>query len=382
MKDKKILILIPEIKNYWWMVLWWKILWDNLIKNNYKVSYLTIYKEWDNKNLNNKSEYFYFSPWKISTNNYLMKFFYIFKLIIEYFYFIWKIKPDIIISWWSFLNMVNIIWKLFNYKSIISIHSSINSETKINIFLQKIIYKKADKIVTINIEEKENLINNFSFNKNQITTIYNSIDIEKVKKIKNEKIEDELENIFNNWKKTYIHIWRLSKEKNHIFLLKNFNKFNKDNINTQLIFLWDWPEKEKIIKYMKQLKNENIHYFWLQNNVYKFLNKSDFLILNSLYEWFPIVFIEALTLWIPIISLDFKTGAKECIRQNNNLKECLNNEIHTNGILIPYMNEKLFIKWLKKWLNNKFNSNEIKKNSKIFDINNTIKQWIQIIEEK
>ncbi|MDD3793696.1 MAG: glycosyltransferase [Candidatus Gracilibacteria bacterium] len=382
MKDKKILILIPEIKNYGGMVLWGKILGDNLIKNNYKVSYLTIYKEGDNKNLNNKSEYFYFSPGKISTNNYLMKFFYIFKLIIEYFYFIWKIKPDIIISGGSFLNMVNIIGKLFNYKSIISIHSSINSETKINIFLQKIIYKKADKIVTINIEEKENLINNFSFNKNQITTIYNSIDIEKVKKIKNEKIEDELENIFNNGKKTYIHIGRLSKEKNHIFLLKNFNKFNKDNINTQLIFLGDGPEKEKIIKYMKQLKNENIHYFGLQNNVYKFLNKSDFLILNSLYEGFPIVFIEALTLGIPIISLDFKTGAKECIRQNNNLKECLNNEIHTNGILIPYMNEKLFIKGLKKGLNNKFNSNEIKKNSKIFDINNTIKQWIQIIEEK
>jgi len=245
------------------------------------------------------------------------------------------------------------------------------------------LYNFSNKIIIVSQEEKNNLINNFNIKPEKIETIYNSIDIEKINILKNEHLNKEYMALFENWKKTFIHIWRLSKEKNQKFLLEAFNQFNKNYKKTQLIILWDWYEYNNLISYKDTLENKNnIHFLWMQENVYNFLNKSDYLVMSSNYEWFPMVFIEAMALWIPIITHDFKTWAKECIRQNENLSECKEIEIHDNWILIPYMDKEKFIEWLEKWLKTNFNKNRIIKNSEIFNINNTIKQWIKVIESE
>jgi len=380
---KKILIIINSIKKWGWAENVATNIWNELYKKWYNINYFTFYN--DKNNILIKWNYFSLNE-KISNNIAIN----IYKLI----YRSYKIKKycsknniDICISHLDEANFSNILSKvIFRNKSkiIIEIHNSIEkSLSNFYKFIYKMIINYTDKIISLTKEDIINFINILGAKKNKIINIYNPIDIKKITLLKEENVE-EIE-IFNN-EFTFINIWRLSNQKNQILLIKAFNQFNKLYKNTKLIILWEWP-LEKILKKESE-KNKNIIFLWNKNNPYKYLSKSNYLIMTSIYEWLPVVQIESLACNIPVISSNCKTWPKEILLNDfNNIKNKEVNKIINWDcwILFQNWNIKQLIKVMILAYNNKNISKNMKTNIhnkvKLFQIENIIKKWIKIIEE-
>ena len=84
--------------------------------------------------------------------------------------------------------------------------------------------------------------------------------------------------------------------------------------NTKLILIGYGPEKKNIINMAKNLKIYNkIIIINKTYNPYPYMKKSMLLILTSIYEGFPNVLVESLTIGTPVISTNMNAGASEIL---------------------------------------------------------------------
>jgi len=230
-------------------------------------------------------------------------------------------------------------------------------------FLVKLLYKFTHKIIVLTNFEKNNLISNFWIKKDKIEIIYNTINIKKIDNLKNEDLW-EYKNLFNNWKFTFINIWRLTRIKNQELLIKTFIEFNNKYNNTQLIILWEGELKKELENLIWDKKN--IHLLWNQNNVYKFLYNSDCFILTSFSESFWNVIIESMACWLPIITSKTQWSI-EIVWDNKYGFILLDN---SKGKLFEAM-KKIY---LKKDLREKYQRNSLER-AKDFDIKKILEKW-------
>ena len=384
MKESNILIVLPSISIKWWIEKSATTIWNELSMKWYNVFYLTTYKS-----LKLKHHIF----WKeiainfIKSTNVLVK---IFSLLYIWYYIkkyssLYNINTSI--SFWDNWNFYNTISKILWNKSkiIISIRTSINeSVPRLNKVLLKYLYPKADFVVPIVKEERQNLIQNYWIKPKKIQSIYNMFDIKWIQK-KSEENLWEYQYLFNNGKFTFINIWRLSKQKNQKLLLKAFDKFHQRNINTQLLILWDGELKDEL-KIQKQSlsSNKDIHFLWVHENPYKFLANSDIYVSSSSYEWMSRVLIEAMACWLPIVTTDHPTWAKEIIKkdiQDFRMVKRVSKEEY--GILVPVDNQRYLTEAMQDLYNNKglqrHYSQKSKKRAKEFNIDNLISDWEMIL---
>jgi glycosyltransferase involved in cell wall biosynthesis len=289
---------------------------------------------------------------------------------------------SISVSYWDSLNISNILSKiLFLNKSniYIFIHNSLDYYTNTGSFIYKylfqFLYPKADKVIATSQEMYMELKKKWYKN---LDVLYNPLDIKEINKAQDEDLWT-YEKLFNNNFKTFITVWRLEEVKNIDYLINNFHTFNKTNTGFQLIIIWDGLKLKFLKKLVSQLWNKNIHFLWKQNNVYKFLKKSDYFIFSSLNEWFWRVLIESLACWTPVLTHDFKYWAKEIIRNNENFSKCINIEINQNWILTPYLDKQLFIEAMEKITTIKFNKDHIRNNIEKYNIEKLHKNWESII---
>ena len=135
------------------------------------------------------------------------------------------------------------------------------------------------------------------------------IDVKKIKKLKTEKIETNLEN-----KKYLINIGRLTKQKNQKLLIEAFSKISKFNSQLNLVILGEGELKANLQKIVKE-KNLQSKIFFLGhvNNVYKYLYNAECFILSSKWEDPGFVIIEAAYLRKSIISSNCPNGPKEIL---------------------------------------------------------------------
>lgn len=291
---------------------------------------------------------------------------------------------DISISHGDSLNLSNIFSKLlFRNKSRIYIflHNSLsfysNATSFIYPFLFRTIYPKADKIITVSKEMCRELQKEWYSN---VDFIYNPIDTDSIHVLRKEDM-GEYRNLFEDNKTVFITAWRLEEVKNIRFLIDVFHEFNTMDRQSRLLILWDGEEKSQLQEHIRLLWDEDIFLLGKQGNIFKFLDKSDYFIYSSLNEWFWRVLIEALACWLPILSHDFKYGAKEIIRNDkDDYSECKEIEIHQNGILVPFMDKKKFIEWMKTMTKISFQKDMIEDGTEIYNIHNFNKKWAELLQ--
>lgn len=216
----------------------------------------------------------------------------------------------------SFLEISNFVHILAKKNPIISVRISLDFFRgffgNIYLFLIKVLYPRAGKIIVNSSENGEDLRETLSLPKEKIITIHNPIDLEKIEKQKRE--EAYLPGYKKEYKK-YITVGRLVWQKHHediIMALADMKKWWKSDFLYYII--GDWEEKEKLKSLIEKYElTEHIYLLGAQKNVFAYLARCDVFLYASEAEGFPNVLLEAVGIGLPIITTDFKTWAREVI---------------------------------------------------------------------
>jgi len=273
--------------------------------------------------------------------------------------FSYKHNIDLIISFEEFINLPVVLSRILlnnKCKLIVSIRSnpdkkyakSRNILSMLINFLFKVItikflYKKADIIVPLS-KGVGNTLYNYGFSKNSIKPIYNLFDINFCLKLSKEKIPVDYREIFND-SFVFINIGRLIKLKGQIHLIKSFKKVVTKYNKAKLVILGDGILKNYLKQLVKKLNLEkNIHLIGVHSNIFPFLKKSNCFVFTSIWEGFGNVIVEALSMSIPVISVDCNFGPREILCPELDLLEGIEYPYHGKyGILTkPFKPRKNF----------------------------------------
>ena len=226
-------------------------------------------------------------------------------------------------------------------------------------FLRKQLWKLAlKKIFKITCPTKDtfNDLSKFEFLKEKLIVLNDPVlnikDIQNSKKIDvniNRKVKEIVEN-----KKFLLSIGRFTKQKNFLFFLKSIPEIIKSNKELYFLFIGTGEEKEKFLVTLNKLGvSDKVYTLDYSNNVHYFMEKSEALILTSLWEDPGFVLIEAGYNNCQVVSSNCPNGPKEIIGENggylfeSNSKESLIKTI--NNCLKDSSNERLTKKiYLKK----------------------------------
>ena len=132
-------------------------------------------------------------------------------------------------------------------------------------------------------------------------------------KINNIKLNKSLTQILENIQKKYfISVGRLTKQKNFGYLIKEFEKFSKVNLNYDLLIFGEGEQFNYLKKLINMKKLENrIFLMGYSKNIYEEMKKASCFLLTSLWEAPGFVLIEAAFSNLFIISSNCKNGPRE-----------------------------------------------------------------------
>lgn len=133
------------------------------------------------------------------------------------------------------------------------------------------------------------------------------------------KIRDVYRKEFNvENKNVFLHVGRLSHQKNHEFLLQWFKEICKKDNNSILFLVGDGELKTKLKKKVKSLNlTDKVKFLGIRKDVKKLMFMSDTLLFPSFYEGLPVVLVEAQATGLP--ALISNTISRE-IDITNNIK--------------------------------------------------------------
>ena len=313
-----------------------------------------------------------------------------------------------VISFMERANFVNIL--LGNrYKRIISVHQSIlkgrNLFHPYNFFI-KTLYPKADTIITVSKHLEFEVKNYLKIN--TVKTIYNPIEVEKIRKTSEEELEK-----YEFFKRSpyLITIGRLTKAKGHWYLLRIFKEIKKKHKDLKLLILGEGKLKNYLVELSENIglktyvwdrdklgETYDVYFLGFQSNPYKFIKHSKLFVFTSLWEGLGNVLIETLAVGKPIVSTDCRTGPREILAPKTDfLLEAKEPQMEEFGILMPNFErrllkadepltqqEKVWIDFLNWVLDNEqiLNKYEIKAplRAEDFHIDKIVKEWKAVIE--
>jgi glycosyltransferase involved in cell wall biosynthesis len=230
------------------------------------------------------------------------------------FFILKKKKPDFIIIH-LITSLPIILFSLFNFKTKLILH--IAGHPKMT-FFRKLIWKTASskitKIICPSEELKDFLSANKIFDESKMIVIQDPhLSIKRINNLKNEEVTDE----FFDDKKILISIGRLTKQKNYPFLINNFNKLISKYNDIKLLIIGSGEMKIKLEKLINKSGLQNkVKLINHNQNIYKYLKKSNYYVSTSVWEGSSLAMIDAAYMGIPILCSNCPTGRKEFIDKN------------------------------------------------------------------
>ena len=297
-------------------------------------------------------------------------------LAFKYKKFLKEKNIDVSLSFMNRPNYINALSKVLGSKvktilseriSPLNEYATNSMKDKINRFLIKTLYKKADLVVP-NSKRSEFELKNF-FNLKNTKVIYNMIELFNCEKKEKEFI--------------FINVGRLEPQKNHSLLI---DAFKRANLDAKLYIIGDGYLKKSLeLKVKSEKLEDKIFFLGRQKDVYKFLSSASCFVLSSDYEGFPNVLIEALACDLPIISTDCISGPREILAPNSDFtKQTKDIELAEYGILTSIRDVEKMAEAMKIMYENKNLKENYSKKAKIrvkdFEIKKVIQEWERIIE--
>jgi glycosyltransferase involved in cell wall biosynthesis len=262
-----------------------------------------------------------------------------FKLILKLRNIIISYRPDTVMSFDYYVNIISVISNMFlskKTKIIISERNYIEEYLYkerfkwIKKYLIEFAYKKADIIISVSKKIKFALEKYFRIDPQKIKTIYNPIDLEAIRISTQENIV--LPDFMFSSSPVYISAGRLVEQKRHDRLLRAFSVVKKRLHNAYLVILGKGALQDELEDLSDRLNiRESVYFAGFQSNPFVWISKSDVFVLTSDFEGFPNVIIEAMACGVPVISTNCPSGPDEIIENGR------------NGLLVPVDDENLLI---------------------------------------
>lgn len=255
------------------------------------------------------------------------------KIVIQIAYLFRKLKPDVVLSFMDYTNLVAILAKLLSSRKftlIISIHTHLRSALfhvryrLLKVFLYKKFFNYANLVIVPSFGIMYDLVEGFNVSREKIKVIYNPINIVNITRSRDESLDKHGMNLG----KYILGVGRLKKPKGYPYLLKAYSLISK-SIDERLVILGEGEEEYNLKKLAKDLRiQERVLFLGFQRNPYKFMRNATVFVLSSLWESFALVIVEAMTCGVPVISTDCPSGPGEIITNGE------------NGILVPPKDEQ------------------------------------------
>ena len=207
---------------------------------------------------------------------------------------------------------------------------------KINLYLMRYLYPKAELIISISKKMADDLQQLFGFTNPQ-KVIYNPYDIKRIKELSGHEVTEFR---FDPSKYYLISVGRLIPLKRYE---DTFEVLRELPDNIELIVLGDGLDKKRLIALRSKLGlNNRIHLLGEVLNPYKFIKRADLFVSTSFVEGFPNVLIESMLCKTAVISTDCISGPREILAPKTDINFQLKEGIEEAeyGILFPVGDRK------------------------------------------
>lgn len=304
---------------------------------------------------------YYLSGHKGENGSNVKKLFYLFIFALRLKKFLRKKNIHIVQSHLYRANYVNVFARMFGSAhhaqlvnhGIVGRYESYNNLTgKINLFLTKWLYGKADQVILASKGMMSDLKRLGRF-QNDLTVINNPFDIENIMDMSRESLKED-EFIFDERKKYLIAVGRLEKVKRITDIIMAMEMIRKKSSDVELIILGDGPEKRNINDFIQRSGMEQIiHLLGDVKNPFKYISRADILVSASEYEGFCNVIVEALISGTAVISTDCESGPREILAPGTDVSIKLKQgeiEFTEFGVLVPVGDHEILARAITEML--------------------------------
>ncbi|MFP3846774.1 glycosyltransferase [Priestia filamentosa] len=240
-----------------------------------------------------------------------------------------KIKPDIVMSFGTSANFANVLSK-GKEKVVVGIRSyDWLTNYFVNYSIDRWTYNRSDRVVSVSKLIAQDAERIFTLSKERSKVLYNPYDVDYICK----KAEEELDEInLPNTDKLIISVGRLVNQKGFNHLIKAFSLVIQNHPDAHLMIVGHGEKEDELRTLILNLGiQENVILAGGQSNPYKFMKNANLYVLSSVTEGFPNAMVEAMSVGLPILAVDCKSGPREILStldsknstyKNKDLEKC------------------------------------------------------------
>ncbi|GAA3951410.1 glycosyltransferase [Hymenobacter algoricola] len=189
------------------------------------------------------------------------------------------------------------------------------------------LYQRADKIVCVSRDLRQELLDTFGLPPEKVVTINNFFDVEGIARKSREALPPAEEELFAT-RPVLLASGRLGPEKNQLALLPVLAELHRrGQTATRLVLLGDGPVRPQLLARCRELglrawqaedgqpfgPDYDVYFLGFQTNPFRYLARATVSLLPSLTEGFPMALCESMACRVPVASADCPTGPREIL---------------------------------------------------------------------
>jgi glycosyltransferase involved in cell wall biosynthesis len=229
-------------------------------------------------------------------------------------------------------------------------------------YLTVIIYKNVDLVIAQSDGMKDDLINNYGFVNSKIAKINNPINAEIENYLENNKIE-------TGKKRDYLLcIGRLEESKAWHYTIRAFAEIAPDYPGLHIKFVGKGSAENSLKRLASELNvSSRTEFEGYQKKIIPYYLSAKATVLTSLYEGFPNVLVESISLGTPVVSFNCPSGPEEIVQDG------------INGYLVNYLDTEHLVLCMKKALDRSWDTAAVRVTAGKYSSDFIIEKYMQIL---